>query len=171
MLVERRRKRRLRSSRGRVVRVVRFLPDGGHVVRVIPVRRPRGHRGVRGRRVPVALRATKQPSDGVLDGGGEVRAAAAAAATPALAVAGLRQRFVLHHFCLRGGHRSHFVAARLRHVHPDRALRVRRNAVQLSSAFSPLTPCFPRFLFKRADSLCSLWSSAFQAAAHISSFH
>lgn len=83
----------------------------------------------------MALRAAKETSDGVFDGGSKMRASASATPAFAFPLAGVGERFVLDHLRLGGGHGSHSVATRLRYVHANHFLHVHRNTGDVSQLY------------------------------------
>lgn len=120
MLIGRWRERGLRSSSGWIIRIVRFIPYNGQVIRAISICRLHGRSsGVRGRRVPVTFCPTKQTAHGIFHGSGQMCAATSTAATAASATAfaSFVSRFVFDHFWFDRGRRYHFVVTCLCHVH------------------------------------------------------
>lgn len=151
VLLERRQDGGLRSPRCWVVRVVRLVPHDSQIIRAIPVRRLHDRRGVRGRRVPVTFRPTKQTAHRVFHGGGQVSATTAptsSASSAAATLAGLVRRFVLDHFRSDRRSRCHFVTTCLRHVHSSHVVHLRRDI-----------PHFFFFLFPFFSFLLSFWIS------------
>ena len=135
MLIGRWRERGLRSSGGWIIRVVRFIPYNGQVIRAISICRLHGRSGVRGRRVPVTFCPTKQTAHGIFHGSGQMCAATstAAAAASATAFASFVSRFIFDHFCSDRRRRYHFVVTCLCHVHSSHVVvRLRPNIADFS---------------------------------------
>ena len=157
-----------------VVRVVRPVPHDGEIIRAIPVvRRLHDRRGVRGRRVSMAFRPTKQTAHRVFHGGGQVSTTTASSASSAsstsstssatAAFTGLVGRFVLDHFRSNRRSRCHFVTTRLRHVHSSHVVHLSRDIphffffLSFLSEISPASwPTAPRFAAPRCTLLTEI---------------